>query len=285
MKPLQNELKESFDKYFNENDDIINYNNRLEYKRRLNTQHYNRTKIQNYAKNAALGEKRVKEVRKLYSRRRNGGTKGVIFKNKVITGARVIKGKVQRLSESYNPALNSFLMYKDYSNIYLCSDVHFFKNEIKKNKGMTTKELMKNFKTECDKLGPDDVLIYLGDISHKECTPEQHKQIQEFLKNCNCNKILIRGNHDKLDKNYYKKCGFIFIEDNIIYENIIFSHFPEDINKYRLEGIRYNIHGHLHGVNNDYYVDSSNHYDVWTPNHNFIRLDKIINLLRKKDRI
>lgn len=285
MKPLQGEMKESFDKYFGEETDIQkNFQRTMNQRQVSSMQHSYHTKVQNNNVNHFNTANRIAQVKMLYSRKRNGGTKRTRFKNRRIVGAKVVKGSLVRLHEDYNPALSSFLMYKDYSNIYLCSDIHFFKNEIRKRDGMTTKELMTNFKNECKKLGPDDVLIYLGDIGHRECTPEQNREIQRFLKSCNCNKILVRGNHDTLDKGYYKRCGFMFVEENLIYDNIIFSHYPEDINKYSIEGIKYNIHGHLHGNPEYYYVSPKGHYDVWTPRHNFVRLDKIVNLLRKKDR-
>lgn len=177
--------------------------------------------------------------------------------------------------------INEFLNNIKYSNIYLCSDIHFFKSEIKKNKN-TVKELMKSFKKNCNSLTNDDILIYLGDISHRDCTPEMNKKTQEFLKSCDCTKLLIIGNHDILSKNYYKKCGFSYIDKELKLDNIIFSHKPIDINKYRLEGIKYNIHGHLHGNKEYYQVDPKGHFDVFTKQHLFLNLQDIMNKLNMK---
>lgn len=182
--------------------------------------------------------------------------------------------------EELNP-INNYLNTKDYSNIYLCSDIHFFKPEIK-NKENKTKNLMNNFKKQCDKLTEDDILIYLGDLSHRECTPEMNKELQKFLKSCNCTKFLILGNHDILNKDYYKKCGFNYIDNKLIFDNIIFTHIPIDINKYKLDGVKYNIHGHIHGNKLYYEVDPKGHFDVFTKNHIFLNLNDIMNNLIKK---
>lgn len=176
--------------------------------------------------------------------------------------------------ESNDPLVDSFLMQIGYKNIYLCSDVHFFKNKIKNNKD-DTKILMDNFRKEASKLKSNDVLIFLGDISHKLCNPKENKEVQNFLKSINCTKILVKGNHDILPDDYYHKCGFIFVLNELFLDNIIFTHKPVNILNYSFEGVKYNIHGHLHGNNIYLNCNPENHFDVYTSNHKFLNLENI----------
>ena len=199
------------------------------------------------------------------------------------------------------------LANKNPDNIYLVTDVHLFKNEIfnmKHNddeRKCDTKSKMANFKKECSKLTKDDVLIFLGDISHACCNLEQHQKVKAFYKEMKVNKILIKGNHDQQPDTYYKECGFMFVVPYLTYKNIIFTHMPviQDKNLNRTcpindkvfdykgrqfhkqwvsyEVYPHNIHGHIHGENKYFDTEKKGHYDVWRDNHEFLKLKNIMN--------
>ena len=43
-------------------------------------------------------------------------------------------------------------------------------------------KMMNNFKKQVDRLGSNCLLIILGDISHKKCSPKQHEIVKNFFK-------------------------------------------------------------------------------------------------------
>jgi len=202
------------------------------------------------------------------------------------------------IDSDYQNAL-TFIENKKPSQIYLVSDVHFFKSELSNNKP-DTEYKMKHFRKECEKLSSNDVLIFLGDISHVKCTLEQNLKVKNFLKSIKAKMILVKGNHDCLSNDYYKECGFIYVVDYLPYKNIIFTHipvvwdhtlssrFPINSQMCSFKDYRYpkqwvnpqiynnNIHGHIHGSGEYWDTSKKGHYDVWKDNHSFIRLDEII---------
>lgn len=193
----------------------------------------------------------------------------------------------------------TFIENKKPSQIYFVSDIHFYKSETA-NRKSDTELKMKKFLKECKKLGPNDVLIFLGDVGHVKCTLEQNNKIKNLLKNTECKKILVKGNHDCLSNDYYKECGFIYVVNYLTYKNIILTHipvvwdrtlspkFPINNQMCQFKDYRYpkqwvnpqvyntNIHGHIHGSDEYWDTEKKGHYDVWKDDHRFVRLDEII---------
>lgn len=236
---------------------------------------------------------KLKEVREKARMQRNNSNKNlyaignnsdVYKRRKKFIGTRRRRGKgIKVFKEENNSILESFLSQKNPEQIYLVSDMHFFKNENKNLNKISTKKLMENFKNQCKiKLKNGDVLIILGDIGYKKNSPKQNEEIKDFFKSIKCDKILIKGNHDTLSDQYYKECGFLFVTNYLMYDNIIMTHFPADIEKYRLNGIKYNIHGHLHGVNDYWDVDGKNHFDVFNKHHFLLNLKDVNKILTKE---
>lgn len=98
----------------------------------------------------------------------------------------------------------------------------------------------------------------LGDIVDDEITDTI--AIKKLIKKIHCkNMILIKGNNDLFDDDFYYDCGFKKIAEAYKYKNVIFSHYPISVPK-----DIYNIHGHLHGTG--VYYDKSfterNHIDI-----------------------
>lgn len=88
----------------------------------------------------------------------------------------------------------------------------------------------------------DDLVYILGDLSF---TPKD-KAI-ELIKRLNGRKILIIGNHDRLQDSDYIKAGIIQVIRHPVYynNNIILSHVPVK-EAYENPWV-INVHGHLHG--------------------------------------
>lgn len=204
---------------------------------------------------------------------------------------------------------SEYLETKSPDHIYLVTDVHLFKNEVfnsKKDDGdheraNDTPQKMNAFREQCNRLGPDDVLVFLGDIAHALCSLEQHQKVKAFYKEMKINKILVKGNHDSQPDEYYKECGFKYVVPYLTYKNVIFTHMPViwDKNLTNMYPINdkvfsykgrqfhkqwvnydvypYNIHGHIHGENKYTETERKGHYDVWRNNHEFLKLSNIIN--------
>jgi calcineurin-like phosphoesterase family protein len=125
--------------------------------------------------------------------------------------------------------------------IWIISDTHFNHNKIieYENRPINyNEEIIKNW----NKLvNPQDTIIHLWDVIF-----DRQSEIENILNKLNWNKILVKGNHDKNNFQWYINKGFILVceEIKIKYKNVnlIFSHKP----KIELEENEYCICGHLH---------------------------------------
>ena len=86
-----------------------------------------------------------------------------------------------------------------------------------------------------------------------------------------CTKILVRGNNDLFDNDFYKSCGFKYVTYAFKWNGILFSHMPQK------HDCKMNIHGHLHkGINAksnpEYWVPYKFHVDVFDKNRKPIKV-------------
>jgi calcineurin-like phosphoesterase family protein len=122
--------------------------------------------------------------------------------------------------------------------IYVITDTHFFHQNIIKfcNRPENHNELMiKNWK---EIVQWNDVVIHLGDVifGNKE-------KLTGVLSQLPGKKILVKGNHDRETNTWYMNAGFDFACNQIIYNNIVFTHTPiQELPA----GTKLNIHGHFH---------------------------------------
>lgn len=162
-----------------------------------------------------------------------------------------IKFKIKKYPE-LNRLLNSA------PEIWLGSDWHLWKKGDRSNP--KAKEIIKHQKLI---VKPNDVFIMLGDIVHRdtynEDIPNLLKTIIPTLKG---KKVLILGNHDIYDKQFYYDCGFDHVNDGFLWKDYVFSHVPLHFTAF--QGAKYNIHGHTHGYNGDRKVPYKNHVCVYT---------------------
>lgn len=129
--------------------------------------------------------------------------------------------------------------------IYLATDWHLW--EYSKNLGCYVKCKDYNYKLQYtkDTMQAGDLLIYLGDLTDDEF--HAGEKLKGLLSDIAGDKILVRGNNDTLPDEVYKDAGFSLVADVCTMANIIFSHRPLHVGPLQI-----NIHGHLHGHNNEH---------------------------------
>ena len=137
---------------------------------------------------------------------------------------------------------------------YFIADTHFghdaiirYENRPFKDTKNQEEYLIKNWN---DIVKPEDTVYVLGDFGMSD----SKKETERLCRMLNGNKILVMGNHDTQEPEWYRQCGFKEASPwPIIYQNFwILSHEPLYIN----ENMPYaNIYGHVHA--NPTYKDVS----------------------------
>lgn len=161
--------------------------------------------------------------------------------------------KHARTKESYQVGSLIRKTLSEGHKVWLCCDWHlwlFDKDTKQLSKRSDFQTIINTYnKTVSD----DDVMIYMGDLIDGEC--EKRKELSEVIQSLRGTKILVRGNNDLFDDQYYISAGFKYVTPKFVYDNILFSHMPLTNNN------RLNIHGHIHGYKT-YWVPYQNHIDV-----------------------
>ena len=121
--------------------------------------------------------------------------------------------------------------------IFITADHHFnHKNIIEYCKRpFKSVEEMNNIMIEKwnKKVNKEDLVIHLGDFALGN-----KQQVNDIRKKLNGTIILIKGNHDKVNK------GFLIVRDSLQIGNLIFTHRP--IPKADISKGCVNVHGHIH---------------------------------------
>ena len=162
-------------------------------------------------------------------------------------------------------------MIKETKNVYVATDWHLWKM----NKTTRKIEKGKRFKLvlkQIQMLKEDDLLLFLGDLVDDEF--EDKEALAEVLKMIKCKKIMVMGNNDLFDKEYYEEY-FDKTVEAFQYEEILFTHFPI---ANLTEGI--NIHGHLHG-GGTYFEYCPRSIDCFTSGK-FRKLEDIVDEFNKR---
>ncbi len=153
------------------------------------------------------------------------------------------------------------LIYKvDKLNPWVSTDYHLLK-ELRKAEG--TMEFTNSIiKLHNDVVKPNDLFLFLGDLSESEFFTENDKKAQqELIEICrllNGKKIMIVGNNDVCSEEFLKKCGFIEVyKDPILLKGFCLSHGPIVTKPGTI-----NVHGHIHG-NKNYWIDYTDHIDAF----------------------
>lgn len=85
---------------------------------------------------------------------------------------------------------------------------------------------------------PTDVVYHLGDVIFAKMG-----ELQSILQRLRGIKVLILGNHDRREKDWYIKQGFSLVVDHLMTtEGILLSHAPRVL----ADDVIVNVHGHFH---------------------------------------
>lgn len=157
------------------------------------------------------------------------------------------------------------------SKIYVTSDLHLGHKNINKfrklgeNSEEHDKIIMDNWNAIVKKR---DVVYVLGDVAFSTLA------IAKFSK-LNGTKILVRGNHDKLDEHWYRE-SFKSIQGLYKKHGAWFSHAP--IHPDELWSIP-NIHGHVHSAT----INDNRYFNACLENTDFkpVLLDDILKIIKR----
>ena len=163
--------------------------------------------------------------------------------------------------------------------IYLITDTHLGHDKLVEYTGRP-----KNFTEQILALSnvtlqPDDTLIHLGDIAMGRDSVWNAQLMMAIAKDCQ--KILVRGNHDKRSKKWYYERGWNLVVDQGLHhyhDGLIldFRHEPTELERGDLQ-----IHGHCHGKSSGFsaetHVDMAPELWGYAP----IALDEVIEKWRR----
>jgi calcineurin-like phosphoesterase family protein len=123
---------------------------------------------------------------------------------------------------------------------WVISDTHFGHNNIIKycNRPEDHDRLM--FQGWRETVGHRDVILHMGDVLLRKT------EFAERIRKLPGQKFLLKGNHDRLGKNFYKEMGFTFIQEFSINHKGYKVHFTHKPLEELVEDKVINVHGHIH---------------------------------------
>jgi calcineurin-like phosphoesterase family protein len=150
---------------------------------------------------------------------------------------------------------------KNGNTVYLATDWHLWKR-LAKNQPACEKrkdfnKVIRNVETT---LKLNDLLINLGDLVDGEF--QDKDTLRNQMKEITCKKVLVRGNNDLFDNEFYKSCGFLYVVNSFKWHDILFTHCPVE------NDANLNIHGHIHTSPDCKKGDKFAKY--WVPYHNHV---------------
>jgi calcineurin-like phosphoesterase family protein len=99
-------------------------------------------------------------------------------------------------------------------------------------------------------VGPDDIGIFVGDISAG--LKKRVQELRDIIGKLNGKKILIRGNHDHQTDEWYIESGFFGVFDFLNLGGVILCHYPlralteRGLDQAAFGEFTHVIHGHVH---------------------------------------
>jgi calcineurin-like phosphoesterase family protein len=173
--------------------------------------------------------------------------------------------------------------------VFASSDHHFFHKNIIKYADRPFDFDDENCVGQCAKhmiemhnsvISDNDFVLMVGDLSAG--LRGRTEMFSELLKLLKGKKILVRGNHDYLENQFYLDAGFLDVVDYFKIPPYFISHYPCYLSKWtteleknvmqhvNLQGYHTIIHGHIHNKNPDnWYSDGFKRINVcvdYTPN-------------------
>jgi len=125
-------------------------------------------------------------------------------------------------------------------NIFISTDWHLYSDEANVHHPYRTMLDLTLLKNNVGRdMSPADLWLFLGDL----CDPKvaNRETIRRILETIPARKVLVRGNHDTEDDQWYLDLGFDQVTDGVVIHNMLFTHRPEPVPKDWI-----NIHGHIH---------------------------------------
>lgn len=116
--------------------------------------------------------------------------------------------------------------------IYFTSDQHFGDQDILRHAKRPFSDSRSGM-TDCakvmyelyqDTVSDKDVVVFLGDVAL--VNGRNRDVFRELLCSLKGTKILVLGNHDKMDRQYYRDCGFTDIRDYFVVQRHFVCHYP-----------------------------------------------------------
>lgn len=182
-------------------------------------------------------------------------------------GDTVIHPKISKYSTEISRIINDTIASGN--KIYVSTDWHLWKRDpdthTKTHKASHFNNTIKIYEA----LNNNDLLIYLGDLVDGEFR-DSKEDLKETLNRIKCKKIMVRGNNDLFDYSFYKSCGFEYVVNSFVWNDIIFSHYPIENNN------EYNICGHIHKWNT-FWIPYTNQINAWRDDHSPFELFALIN--------
>ena len=129
---------------------------------------------------------------------------------------------------------------KSGNHVWVMTDWHLLKWNKETKTVYKSRDLSEIIRNCQEMIREDDLLIFLGDLC--DGNVEIKRDIESFIERIPGEKILVRGNNDLFDDDWYLKHGFKYVTPKFIWDDILFSHRPQDNDN------RINIHGHFHGT-------------------------------------
>jgi len=121
-------------------------------------------------------------------------------------------------------------------------------------------------------ISDDDYVLIVGDLSAG--LRNRYDMFKQIIGALNGKKILIKGNHDHCDDEFYINAGFIAVTEYLKIGNTFVCHYPchKDkwskgrepwlINQLKKTNCTNIIHGHIHNKSPDTYNDNYNRMNV-----------------------
>lgn len=139
---------------------------------------------------------------------------------------------------------------KPKNRLWVIADLHFNHEKILrytkrpyKNIGEMHRDLIEKWNGI---IGDDDTVVVIGDF----CFANKSNQVFNFTKRLRGNKILVRGNHDRLTISSYYSAGFNFVCDSFTLKHcgkkMLFVHDPRTVAKGDYQKYDIILYGHTH---------------------------------------
>lgn len=176
------------------------------------------------------------------------------------------------------------------NKVFVIGDTHFLHKRMSEYTGRPenfNRLIVENWNRVVDN---DDLVIHLGDFSAG--VKGRHELLSLIGNTLNGEKILIKGNHDHFEVSDYKnKYGFKDVYNYLVIEDILFTHYPIETNKYSKQNeinnvhklkniikendINFIVHGHTH--NRDVHISGHYNCSVEKINYTPIELEILLN--------